>query len=139
MSRLAPRRARDTDADALGEILLACAGDDPYYDWRFSKRKQFPDDFEYGMRMRCQEYIRDNIVMVSEVNRPGDEHRVVAFAVYEKQGPKGSVALAGPKHEGSGIRRGTQRNVLSHVVRTPSDLPVPHDRVPQGCGTSSFH
>ena len=88
ISGISIRRASKLDLDAIVNVVLAAMPMDPQWDWRFPKRKQFPEDTKYFTKLKYAEFLH-NIekwhVMVAEywTEMPLSTSNIIAVAVWE--------------------------------------------------------
>jgi hypothetical protein len=86
------RQATTKDLDALRDIALAAMPLDPQWNYRFPRRKDYPQDTSYWTRRQYENYFESTklkyCVMVITVNTDGDEcnppiSKPVALAVWD--------------------------------------------------------
>jgi len=88
VSCISIRRASKLDLDAIVDVVLAAMPMDPQWDWRFPKRKQFPEDTKYFTKLKYAEFLH-NIekwhVMVAEYSSEVQlsTSTIIAVAVWE--------------------------------------------------------
>ncbi|KAF2761731.1 hypothetical protein EJ05DRAFT_183075 [Pseudovirgaria hyperparasitica] len=82
------RTATDEDLDHLATIMCAAFPADPQWDYRFPRRKDYPEDHYKATREMCESMLKEKGVCINVVTTPvkikGKEYeRPIALAVWE--------------------------------------------------------
>lgn len=82
-----PRPGRPEDLDGVTEVIIQAMPDDPQWNYRFPKRREFPDDHRKYTKMLLQCFLDpafdDWAVMVVEDRQEDQDARIVSFGVFD--------------------------------------------------------
>lgn len=83
-----PRLGRPEDLDGVTDVIIKAMPDDPQWDYRFPKRREFPDDHKKYTKMLMQHFLDPKlddwaVMVVEDRQKPDQDARIVSFGVFD--------------------------------------------------------